>query len=457
MEGFLHSVVNMSIFKTYDIRGVWGEELDENSCTNLAKAIGTFCINREIPIVVLARDGRNSSPEMYEIFKQTLLSQGINIYDVGLVPTPVFYYSVIRMNVRFGIMITASHNPKEYNGVKMCYDKALPLTYNMGISEIERIYQESAFESRDNEGNIQEVDGIAFYCEHLCNFFKAVPLNFAVDVSNGPQSLVIKKLKTEQGITPLILNSKVDGNFPGHSPNPMKEGVMGELSRIVQDQELNFGVCFDGDGDRIAVVDEKGRKVALDSLFSLFIKYELIEKPGETVYYDLRFSKIVEETILKYRGVPKKMRVGNPFYKEKLLKQGGVLAGELSGHIMFAKNYSIDDPVYAMLRLLEILKKEKKPLSQLLDEFGPFYKSEEINLRVEEPDKVLDKIEETFSNMKIEKIDGISVYGKDFWFNVRKSNTEPLVRLNIEADNPNILEREKEEVREIIINLSQET
>jgi phosphomannomutase len=154
--------------------------------------------------------------------------------------------------------------------------------------------------------------------------------------------------------------------------------------------------------------------------------------------------------------VPEKMRVGNPFYKEKLLKRGGILAGELSGHIMFAKNYSIDDPVFAMLRLLEILKKEKKPLSQLLDEFGPFYKSEEINLMVEEPDKVLDKIEETFSDLKLEKIDGVSVYGDEFWFNVRKSNTEPLVRLNVEADNQKILEREKEEIREIIKNLSKE-
>lgn len=446
----------MSIFKTYDIRGIWGEELNKDTCENLAKAIGTFCINREIPIVVLGRDGRKSSPEAYEIFKETLLSQGINIYDIGLVPTPVFYYSVIRMNVRFGIMITASHNPKEYNGVKMCYDKALPLTYNLGISEIERIYNTSAFESLKGKGKLQRVDGIAFYCDHLCNFFKAVPLNFAVDVSNGPQSLVIKKLSSELGIKPIVLNSKVDGNFPGHSPNPMKEGAMGELSKVVQDQELNFGVCFDGDGDRIAVVDEKGRSVALDTLFSLFIKHELMNKPGETVYYDLRFSKIVEETILKYRGVPEKMRVGNPFYKEKLLKRGGILAGELSGHIMFAKNYSIDDPVFAMLRLLEILKKEKKPLSQLLDEFCPFYKSEEINLMVEEPDKVLDKIEETFSDLKLEKIDGVSVYGDEFWFNVRKSNTEPLVRLNVEADNQKILEREKEEIREIIKNLSKE-
>jgi len=443
----------MKIFKTYDIRGIWEEDINEDIAEDLAKAIASFCIQRNFLTIALARDARLSSPKIYKIVKEVLINQGLNIYELDVIPTPVFYYSTIRLNADFGIMITASHNPKEYNGIKMCFKNALPVRYKTGIDEIERIYNEKSFKSLNKRGKSVKADGIEFYCEHILNGFKAITLPFAVDVSNGPQAKVIYRLARELGIKPVILNGDIDGNFPGHGPNPMESSSLKIVSEFVQKNELNFGVAFDGDGDRIIAVDEKGRIVPLDALFSLFIKHELLNNPGEKIYFDLRFSKVVEETILKYRGVPVKMRVGNVFYKEKLMKEGGLLGGELSGHIMFSRNYCIDDPVFSMLILLQIIKSEKKPLSEILDEFDHFFKSEEINIKVKNPDEVFDGIKKEFERCDFEYIDGMSVYCKGFWFNIRKSNTEPYVRINIEVDSEDILEEKKNEIVKLINHL----
>ena len=441
----------MSVFKTYDIRGVFDKDLTKENCINISKAIATYCVRKGYKHISCGKDARLSSDFIHQNLLLELKKAGLFVEDIGLVTTPVFNYSIVALKSDFGVMVTASHNPKEYNGFKMCTAGPMPLYYENGISEIEEIYNKSAFCKEIDGGKITNIEIIPSYAKYLSSLFKAKTIPFVADCSNGPSGIVMDLVSEFVGIHPILINKEADGNFPSHDPNPSEKENLSELSDKVKSEKVAFGVCFDGDGDRAFFVDEKGEIVPLDVIFSILSKHELLENPGQEIYYDLRFSQTVERAILKYHGVPIKLRVGNPFYKDKLLRQGGALAGELSGHIMYAKNYSIDDSIYALMKLLEILKNEKKPLSKLCEEFNNFYKSDEINLKVENPDKAFERIKSAFSNQKIELIDGISVYAQGFWFNVRKSNTEPLVRLNLEADSKEMLELKVAELKKIIL------
>ena len=440
----------MSIFKTYDIRGVFDKELTKENCINISKAIATYCVKKGFKHISCGKDARLSSDFIHQTLLSELKKAGLIVENTGLVTTPVFNYSIVALKSDFGVMVTASHNPKEYNGFKMCTAGPLPIYYERGISEIEEIYNKAEFCKESAEGKVTKVEIIPSYAKYLSSLFKAKTIPFVADCSNGPSGIVMDAISDAVGIHPILINKEPDGNFPGHPPNPLEKENLSQLSEKVKAEKVAFGVCFDGDGDRAFFVDENGEIIPLDVIFSILSKHELLKNPGEEIYYDLRFSQTVERAILKYHGVPIKLRVGNPFYKEKLIKTGGVLAGELSGHIMYAKNYSIDDSIYALLKLLEILKSEKKPLSELCEEFNNFNKSDEINLKVENPDDIFERIKSTFSSQRIELIDGISVYSKDFWFNIRKSNTEPLIRLNLEANSYEILNLKIKELKELI-------
>lgn len=442
----------MSIFKTYDIRGVFGEDLSKENCINISKAIASYCVKKGYKHIVCGKDARLSSDFIHENLILELKNVGLIVDDIGLVTTPVFNYSIVALKSDFGVMITASHNPKEYNGFKMCTSGPLPLYYENGIAEIQTIYQNLGFCKPLEDGKVTKVEIIPAYAKYISSLFKAITIPFVADCSNGPSGLVMDAVSEFVGIHPILINKEPDGNFPNHPPNPLEKENLSQLSEKVKAEKVAFGICFDGDGDRAFFVDETGEPICLDVIFSILLKSELLRNPGQEIYYDLRFSKIVEKAILAYHGVPIKLRVGNPFYKEKLINTGGVLAGELSGHIMYANNYSIDDSIYALMKLLEILKTEKKPLSKLCEEFNDFNKSDEINLKVDDPNKVFEKIKTHYSYSRIEQIDGISVYSEGFWFNIRKSNTEPLVRLNLEADSKKMLELKIAEVKKLILD-----
>ncbi len=433
----------MSIFKEYDIRGVYPSEIDEEMAYRIGHSIAKYMKSKKL---VVGMDGRLSSPSLARALINGILDEGVDVVDMGLASTPMFYHALVRLNLK-GIMVTASHNPKQYNGFKIVKEDSIPLTYEHGIKQIEEIFLKNKFEMK-KQGQLIKKDILKEYSDYIYNKFAAndySKLKIVIDFSNGVGALP-KNVFDRLEIKNIKLAEKIDGNFPRHPCNPMiKENVI-DLQKAVKKQKADAGIIFDGDADRVIFVDEKGQIVGADLAFVLLAREALKHSKNKKCYYDLRFSKIVWEEIKKAGGKPIMMRVGNPFYKKALLLEGGVLAMELSGHIMYKDNYDIDDALYASLKMLVILAKEKKKFSELIAPLKKYFQTDEINIEVKNKKEVLKNIEKKYGNCKIFKLDGISAYGNGFWFNIRESQTEPLLRLRVEADTKQLMESVMREI-----------
>ncbi len=434
----------MGIFHTYDVRGIVPVEFNSGLAYDIARAFASY-INKGK--VAVGRDVRNSSKEIKDSVIKGLIHSGIDVVDLGLITTPLLYFAVARRRADYGIMITASHNPKEYNGLKFCKSNIVPI-YGDELKKIEKIYLNKDFIK--GEGKLTQYNIIPEYIKYIEERFITVSLKFVVDAGNGSSGLLFERLASVMNLNYVPLYFSPDGNFPNHHPNPIVEENLEDLKKKVVEEEAEFGVAFDGDADRIGFIDNYGNFVQLDYVIALLSEHELKKHIGETIYYDLRCSKIVEETIIKNKGVPVKVRVGNPFYKQLLIEKGGLFGAELSGHIMFKENYAIDDPIYALLKTLMILKSEGKKFSEVIARYKKYAKSKEINFRVSDQKMVMEEIEEIFKDKKKEFIDGITIYDDNWWFNIRKSNTEPLIRINIEAINNEKLDEIKNYLISII-------
>jgi phosphomannomutase len=343
-------------------------------------------------------------------------------------------------------MVTASHNPPQFNGFKLIKRRGLQ-TYGKEIKKIRKIIKNEEFKT--GKGKIIKKHPLPDYLSHILSFDNSDKLKIVVDYGNGVGSVTGKDVFKKMNLDVISLFDQVDGSFPNHLPNPTPEN-MKELKKRVKKEKADLGVFFDGDGDRAFFVDDGGEMLYPDILTSLIVKEELSNRKEKRVYFDLRFSKVTAEKISEAGGVPEMMQVGNPFYKEKLIQEGGLMGAELSGHIMHCDNFSIDDGLFITVKLINFLSDKKKKLSELIKPLKKYYQSEEINMSVENKSKALNKVREAFEEGISYDLDGVYIEFDKWWFNLRKSNTEDLVRLRVEADSEKLVKEKTDQIVSLI-------
>lgn len=419
----------MSIFKAYDIRGIVGRELDEELARKIGEGFATLV---EPKTVVIARDMRPHSPGLARALAEGLTAQGVEVIDIGMASTPMCYFANGFLKADASVMITASHNPGEYNGFKLCRAGAVPISGDTGIRELERIVMTEGFRARPAEaGTVRAVDIVPEYVKHIRQFADIRrPLRIAVDYANAMGIAEGAVLEGLVEMDPLF--DTYDGTFPNHEANPLDEETFESLTAHVRAGSFDFGIAFDGDADRVGFVDEKGQIISMDMITALIAQAMLAKEKG-IVFYDLRSSKAVKELIEANGGEARMSRVGHAFIKQQIREADAVFAGELSGHYYFRENYFTESSGLAVLMIANLVSAAGKPLSELVAPIRKYAASGEINSRVADPQAVFRKVREAFPEARTFELDGLSVELDGWWFNVRMSNTEPLCRLNLEA------------------------
>ena len=442
----------MSVFKAYDIRGVVPDQLDAELVHRVGRGVARFL--GEGPVAV-GRDARTSSPEFFEALVRGICDEGLDVVDLGLVSTPMLYYGVDHLGTRGGVMITASHNPAQYNGFKVCREHAIPVGEATGLKEIEALAEAVVGEPPvANRGSVREENVCDGYVDHVLAIGSGRPsFRIAIDCANGMASVGLEPLLERLDCEVERLYFEPDGTFPNHEADPLKVENLREVSEAVIRTGATFGVAFDGDGDRAVFVDEKGRPISSDLFTALIAPYQLKKHPGGRVLYDLRSSRVTAEEIEAAGGVPEMCRVGHSFVKARMREVGAIFAGELSGHMYFRFSDTLvaDDGTAAFVALLDVLADESRPLSELVEPLRRYSASGEINRRVENIPELLKAIEAEHSGTgEISNLDGLLVRHEDWWFNLRASNTEPVLRLNLEADTEDLMVRKRDEILERI-------
>ncbi len=449
------------IFRTYDIRGVYPTDLDEKKAETISQAFFQYLNEEEEnKRIVVGYDARLSSEKIKEGVVKGLIESGAEVKDIGLSTTPLLNFAVVHYNQDAGIMVTASHNPPEYNGLKLIGKHALQYYYKKGINKVETIYNSlmrGTEEYKLLKGSSAEShkEVLNDYVDDLIKHYKPgnIKREFAVEFLNGVGSITAKPFFNRMHLRPRLLHQKPDGNFPNGLPNPIKEENLEELKKTIKENNLDFGVAFDGDADRLVLVDERGNFIPPDFLFGLLMLEELKKKKG-TIYVDLRFSRGVIEVLREHGANVVVLRVGNPFYKEALFNDSeSIGAAELSGHIMFKEHYNIDDGLFTLIKVLNIATNSDRRISDMLMPFYRYYRSEEINFRLnndEEAERIMNSLARKYKDGKQTLIDGLKVDYEDWWFSIRKSNTEPLVRLIVEAKSKRILNEKRLEIEKEI-------
>ena len=426
----------MAIFKAYDIRGTVPDQLDEGTARAIGRATARFI---GAGTLVVGRDAREHSPGLCDALIRGITDDGVAVIDLGLVATPMLYYAVEALAAGGGIMVTASHNPAEYNGFKICREHAIPIGEASGLGRIEALCAELADAPPAAEpGAVREADIVAGYVDHALSVGGGCPkLNVAIDCGNGMASVGLTPLLERLPVRVELLYAEPDGRFPNHEADPLKLENLADVSDAVRRIGADFGVAFDGDADRAVFVDEAGRPISSDLMTAVMARHQLARNPGALVLYDLRSSRAVAEEIEAAGGVSGMSRVGHSFVKAQMRETGAIFAGELSGHtyFRFSDELVADDAIAAFVALLDVLAVEQKPLSEIIAPLRRYSASGEINRRVASTDAVIDQIErEHASAPLVSRLDGLLVRYDDWWFNLRPSNTEPVLRLNLEAD-----------------------
>jgi phosphomannomutase len=437
------------IFEAYDIRGMVPDQIDEAIAAKVGYSFGHFLGKDRL---VVGHDMRLSSPALNEAFVRGAAASGVETADIGLATTPMLYTAIIDGGFDGGAMITASHLAAKYNGFKLCREKAIPLSGESGLPEVEAIFRQL----RDAPGRPQVKPHDLVFLEKYLQ--KLVPLvehparvRVVVDAGNGMGGLDTPWLFERFPIYEFVpMYMQPNGEFPNHVPNPTIPENTADLQRRVSVEKATMGIAFDGDCDRCGFVDEAGERVPADLIIAVLAEYFLRKNPGATILYDLRSSRSVSERIHELGGHPVKTRVGHSFIKEKMRETGAVFAGELSGHYYYRDIGFIDSGIVSMISMLNLLALKEVPLSELFRPLQKYAQSGEINLHVQDASSVFTELEATFKDGRQEHLDGLSIEYDDWWFNLRRSNTEPVVRLVIEADDASILKTQQARLLEII-------
>ncbi|MGD9022331.1 MAG: phosphomannomutase/phosphoglucomutase [Deltaproteobacteria bacterium] len=426
--------MNPQIFREYDIRGVVDEDLTNQDVTLIGKAFGTYLQGESCSKISVGRDCRLSSEKYQDLIIRGLLATGCDVVDIGVCPTPVFYFSVRHLQKEGGVMVTASHNPPEYNGFKLCsgYDTL----FGQQIQRLRELIESETF--ADGQGHMETADVLTAYKRFVEeNIHLAAPLRVAIDAGNGPAGVVAAPIMRNLGCEVFELYCDMDGTFPNHEPDPTVEENMQDLIAVVRENALDVGIGFDGDGDRLGVIDSQGNIIWGDQLMILFAREILARKPGATFIAEVKCSQTLYDDIEKRGGRSVMSKTGHSLIKQKMKEIQAELAGEMSGHMFFADRYfGYDDAIYASCRLLEILAATGKSISELLRDVPKTYNTPEI--RVPCPDdvkfQVVKDVTEYFrQRYNVIDIDGVRVLFGDGWGLVRASNTQPVLVLRFES------------------------
>ncbi|HIM55453.1 MAG TPA: phosphomannomutase/phosphoglucomutase [Candidatus Latescibacteria bacterium] len=442
--------VDPSVFKAYDIRGIYPEQLNEETARAIGRAFVTYLNPRE---VVVGRDMRLSSPAMHASLVAGLTQQGADVIDIGMVSTDQYYYACATLD-RPGLMVTASHNPPQYSGFKMVRKMPYLLSGDEGIQDLRRIVEADGSPSSGRTGAVRERDLSEGFTEKVVGLIdpaQLAPLKVVADTGNGMVGPVLKRVYERLPVELTGMYLDPDGSLPNHGLDPMKEENRAALQERVIAEGADVGFAFDGDGDRFFAIDDRGRFVPGDFLTALMGTYLLEREKGATIIYDVRCSWAVPELIQTAGGIALIERVGHSFIKPRMFEEGGIFGGELSGHYYFRDFFGADSGIVPSLMLLEMLSRKGVKLSLLLEPLEQqYFLSGEINTEVEDSAGRIQAVEESYSNGKVEHIDGVSVSYEDWHFNVRASNTEPLLRLNLEGRSRQLMEEKTDELLGVI-------
>jgi phosphomannomutase len=444
--GFWREVDMGSIFKAYDIRGRYPDEVNEE----VAFKIGAgFVRLLDAKNIVVGYDMRLSSPALAGAFEEGATSAGARVTDIGMVSTPLLYFAIIEGSYDGGAMVTASHLPGESNGFKLCREKAIPLSGDAGLPALERFVAAMPGRAAGPKGKaFAPTSVLQAYLNRLATFvFDPLPVNMVIDAGNGaigPEVLPLLEQFPMWHATTMYMEP--DGRFPHHVANPLLPKNTEDLRAMVVERKADIGMAFDGDADRCGFVDELGEKIPEDLVSALIAQFYLAKVPGATILYDLRSSRSVKETIENLGGKAVRSRVGHAFIKAEMREYNAVFAGELSGHFYFRDTGFTDNAIFAMIQMLNLLSLKKMPVSEVIAPLKKYFSTGEINMVVSDKEAVFSVLEERYKDGRQDHLDGLSVDFDSWWFNLRASNTEPLVRLNLEAASLDEMETRKEEV-----------
>jgi len=454
------SQIDPSIFKAYDLRGTYPEQINADTAYKIGRAYVTL-IKKELPEkvlnIVVGADMRTSSPELKEALIKGLIESGANVIDIGLSSTPTFYFAVAHYKYDGGIQVSASHNPKEYNGFKMTRAGAVPISGDTGIEDIKQTAINQSFIASETVGKVEKKlavldDEYAVQVKEMGIVPSSIkPFKIVIDAANAMGALDVEKMFSQTKCQLIKLNFKLDGTFPVHEADPLKDENLELVRQAVIKHQADLGISPDGDGDRYFFVDNTGQIIRQEILRGIMAQIALKEHPGATVCYDIRPGKITKDMIEAVGGKASVTKVGHSLIKEQMLKENAVFGGESSGHYFYQfMSGTYEAPIVLVLKFLEYLSNQNKPLSEVIKPLQKYFHSGEINSTVSDPQAIMDQLTRTYQDAKISKLDGVTITYPQFWFNVRASNTEPKIRLNLEAVSQELMTEKKQEVLKII-------
>jgi phosphomannomutase len=442
-----------TVFKAYDIRGEVPDQID----AELARAVGAaFARFTGAPRVLVGRDMRPSGVELTKAFAEGATSQGADVVDLGLISTDLAYYAAGSLDAP-AAMFTASHNPAKYNGIKLCLSGARPVGQDTGLADIKELIQSGDMPEADQKGTVSEQSLIDDYAAHVRSFVDTSslrPLKVVADTANGMGGLVAPAVFEGLPYDLEVMFGELDGTFPNHPADPINPENLKSLQARVLQVGADVGLAFDGDADRVFLIDEKAEPISGSTTTAFVAKCILDKNPGAAIIYNLICSKSVPEIIEENGGRPIRTRVGHSFIKAVMADTDAIFGGEHSGHYYFRDNYRADSGLIAAMVVLEELSRVPEPLSELRKSLERYSASGEVNVEVEDPPGTLERVAEAYSDVEQERVDGLTVDFGDWWFNLRPSNTEPLLRLNLEANDG---ESCKQHLSEVLALIKEET
>ncbi len=444
------------IFKAYDIRGIVPTELNEEIAYKIGLSFQHVLDADDRAngnTMVASRDMRSHSEGLQKALMRGLTDSGLDVLDIGLSSTPMSYFAISHFKAAAGVQVTASHNPAEYNGFKFSRHGARPVSGDHGIALMEKAVQSGDLPKAATPGKVTQGEVFEAYKQHVLSFLRGKDsgrrLKVVADAANGMATIDLPILE-DLGVDLKTLFFKLDGTFPNHEANPLKEENLVDLQKAVRDDGADLGISFDGDADRAAFIDETGAPIGSDLMTGLIGGILLEREPGKAVVYDLRSSRAVAEYLKEKGGVPVRERVGHSFIKATMRKREAIFGGELAGHYYFRDHSYADCPLMSVVEVLNLLRQTGKPLSELIKPLQRYSKSPEINFEVADKQGKMDELAKRYSDAEIDYLDGITISYPDWWANVRPSNTEPFLRLVLETRTPEELERRKAELFEIL-------
>ncbi len=448
--------MNPGIFKAYDIRGIYPDQLNEEDAWKIGCATARFLRSllrgyergqAASQSLCVGRDMRTHSEAIAKALIEGMNSTGANVIDIGMIDTPQMYFAINHLGTCGGVQVTASHNPAKYNGFKISGLDAKPIGGDTGLKDIEHIAMALLHTKGKVTGSIESRDLTAKYKKHVLKFLRSnvKKMKIAVDASNGMAGKMVPAIFGKLPVEIIELNFEHTGKFK-HEPNPLVEKYLAEVKAAVKKNKCDFGVCFDGDADRLMMIDENGDTIGCDLMTALMAPYFLEKDPKSTVVYDLRSSRVVVEEIIKHGGTPRRERVGHSYMKKALRDSHSVFGGELSGHFYYRDNFYADSGMITLVHVINIISEANVPISELISPLRRYHSSGEMNFIVENKQAKMDGLARRYSDGKIDHLDGVTIVYKEWWFNCRPSNTEPLLRLNIEAKSKELLDEKLAEI-----------